>query len=136
QIGAPEVFGRFRSGGGFERAAADELDGVGELGNGQQTVQRSLRRVIDVIEVGDTRTGNVQHLLDVVALIAQGLGEVVELVDRIDDRRVVLVQDPADVGEGLVQGAQGVVQMTRTVGEDLRHRGDVSGELHDLVVAG
>lgn len=76
-----------------------------------------------------------QHLLDVVALVTEGLGEVAELVDRFDQRRVVFAQEPFDVRKRLVERAQGVVEVARAIGEDLRHRGHMAGELHNLFVA-
>src|SRR5581483_8932341 len=117
--------GRAGSAGGLEGSTADELHGVGELRYRQQTVQRALRGVIDVVEVGDTRARHVQHLLDVVALVAQRLREVVEVVDRIDDRRVVFVQETADVGQRHVECSQGGVEVARAVRKHLGHRGDV-----------
>ena len=39
------------------------------------------------------------------------LGEVVELVDLLDQRRVVLVEEAADVGERLVERAERVVEV-------------------------
>ncbi|COY47420.1 Uncharacterised protein [Mycobacterium tuberculosis] len=94
-----------------------------------------MRRVIDVVEVGDPRPSHVQHLLDVLALVTQRLRKVVELIHRFDQRRVVLAQEPPDVGQRLVERAQGLVQIGRAVGEHLRHRCHVAGELHNLLVA-
>ena len=95
----------------------------------------ALGGVVDVVEVGDARAGDVQNLLDVLALVTQHLGQVVELVDRADQCRVVLLQKAFDVDECLVERSQGVVQMGRAVGEHLRDRCHVSGERDDLFVA-
>ena len=45
------------------------------------------------------------------------------------------LRKPLHVAERLVQRAQGVVEVGGAVGQHLRHRGDVVGELHDLLVA-
>ena len=44
-------------------------------------------------------------------------------------------REALDVGQRLVQRPQGVVEVCRAVGQHLRHRSDVVGELHDLLVA-
>ena len=69
-------------------------------------IQRALRRVIDVVEVADAGTGHVQHLLDIVALVTQCLGEVIELADRVDQRRVVFMQKTSDIRKRFVERAR------------------------------
>ena len=66
---------------GVERAAADELDRVGEVRQRQQAADRALGRVVDVVEVLQPVGRDVQDLFDVVAVIGEDLGEVGELAD-------------------------------------------------------
>ena len=121
----PADFGTFvvlrcgQPGRGLEGAAADELDRVGELGDRYQAVQCALGRIVDVVEVGDPGAGDVQNLFDVLALIAQHLRQIVELVDRPDQCRVVLLQKAFDVTQRLVEGRERLVEVGRAVGEHL-----------------
>ena len=118
-----------------ERAAADELHRVGEVGQRQQPADGALGGVVDVVEVGQPVRRDVQDLLDVVAVLGQDVGEVGELADLSDQGLVVLVEEALDVAQRLVQCAERLVEVLAAVGEHLRHRGDVVGELHDLLVA-
>ena len=65
--------------------------GLAKFGQRQQAADGALRGVVDVVEVGQAVGRDVQDLLDVVAVVGQHLGEVGELVDLADQRRVVLV---------------------------------------------
>ena len=118
-----------------EHASADELHRVGEVGQRQQTTDGALRGVVDVVEVREAVGRDVQDLLDVVAVLGQDGREVRQLVDLVDQGIVAVIEEAANIAEGLIQGAERVVQIRRAVGEHLRHRRDVVGELHDLLVA-
>ena len=77
-LGALVVVGR---GADVERATADELHRVGEVGQRQQAADRALRRVVDVVEVRQPVGRDVQDLLDVVAVLGEQRREVGELAD-------------------------------------------------------
>lgn len=131
-LGPLVVVGR---GADVERAATDELNRVGEVGQGQQAADGALGRVVDVVEVRQPVGRDVQDLFDVVTVLGEQVGEVGELADLSDQRLVVLVEEALDVGQRLIQRAEGLIEILRAVGEHLRYRGDVIGELHDLLVA-
>ena len=100
-----------------------------------QAADGALRRVVDVVEVGQTVRRDVQDLLDVIAVVGEDLGELGELAHRRDQRCVGLAEQTADIPKGLIQRAEGGVEILGALGEHLRYRGHVVGELHDLLVA-
>ena len=101
----------------------------------QRAGQRTVGRLVDVVEVLQHRRADVQRLLDVVEAVDQRLGDRRQLVRRGADRLAVVGDEALHVADDRVEVLDRLSDLVRVVGQHRGHRGQVVVELLEQIGA-